>query len=89
MDIIETFGTEHIANQGMIADWAIHYKPNEIAPHAHLLVTARSWRSDRNPGRQHPRWFASAASIRAAELGWIDISGLRPVPCFLAPTTDQ
>lgn len=89
VDLIETFGTEHIANQGMIADWAIHYKPNEIAPHAHLLVTARSWRTDRNPGRQHPRWFASATAIRAAELGWIDISGLRPVPGFLAHTSDQ
>lgn len=87
--LIETFGSEQIAGHGMIADWAIHNKPSDIAPHAHLLVTARSWRTDRNPGQQHPRWFASAAAVRAAERAWIDISGLRPVPGFFAPTTDQ
>jgi hypothetical protein len=89
VDLIETFGSAHIANQGMIADWAIHHKPDEIAPHAHLLVTARSWRTDRNPGRQHPRWFPSATAIRAAELAWIDISGLRPVPSFAVPVSDR
>ena len=86
--LIETVGSKHITNQGMIADWAIHYKPDEIAPHAHLLVTARSWRVDRNPGQQHPRWFANATAIRAAELGWIDVSGLRPISGLLAPKSD-
>ena len=89
VDLIETFGSENITNQGMIADWAIHYKPDVIAPHAHLLVTARGWRADRNPGRQHPRWFANATAIRAAELAWIDISGLRPSPSFNAHPSDQ
>lgn len=87
--LIETFGTGQISNQGMIADWAIHHKQDAVAPHAHLLVTARSWRTDRNPGRSHPRWFAGAKAIRAAELAWVDISGLRPVPGFLAPPLDQ
>ncbi len=86
--LIETFGSKHITNQGMIADWAIHYKPDEIAPHAHLLVTARSWRVDRNPGQQHSQWFANATAIRAAELGWIGISGLRPISGLLAPKSD-
>lgn len=89
VDLIEEFGADHIANQGMIADWAIHYKPYEIAPHAHLLVTARSWRPDRNPGRQHQRWFASEAAVRMAGLAWIDISGLRPSRGFSASITEH
>lgn len=80
--LIETFATESLADYGMIADWAIHYKPRDIAPHAHLLVTARSWRRDRSPGRKHARWLASAEAVRAAELAWIAISGLRPMARF-------
>lgn len=71
--LIDTFGTEQLADHGMIDDWAIHHKPEEIAPHAHILVTARSWRSDRNPGRKHPRWLAGPAAIRDAERAWIKI----------------
>ena len=80
--LIKKFGTEHLADHGMIADWAIHHKPDEIAPHAHLLVTARSWRTYRAPGRRHPRWLANPEAIRTAELAWIDISGLRPIASF-------
>lgn len=89
VDLIETFGSENITNQGMIADWAIHYKPDVIAPHAHLLVTARSWRADRNPGRRHPNWFASPEAVREAELAWIDISGLRPTPSIFPSSSDK
>ncbi len=62
----------------MIADWAVHYKPGEVLAHAHLLVTERSWRSVRSPGRGHPRWLVTQQAIRAAKRAWIDISGLRP-----------
>lgn len=89
VDLIEMFGTEHMADHGMIADWAIHYNPEQIAPHAHLLVTARSWRADRNPGRKHPRWLASREAIRKAELAWIDISGLRPSSSFIGTLSSE
>lgn len=76
--MIEDFCIVELACRGMIVDWAIHYKPDQIAPHAHLLVTARSWRHDRAPGRRHPRWFPNEEAVRAAERAWIRISGLRP-----------
>lgn len=83
--LIETFCVEQLASYGMIADWAIHHRQTEVAPHAHLIVTARSWRSERSPGRKHPRWFVNQAAVRVAELAWIDISGLHPAPGFLMP----
>ena len=76
--LVETFCIDELASRGMISDWAIHHKPGQISPHAHLLVTARSWRRDRAPGRRHPRWFASEEAVRAAERAWIVLSGLRP-----------
>ena len=69
----------------MIADWAVHYKPGEVLAHAHLLVTARSWRSDRSSGRRHPRWMVTQQAIRAAKRACIDISGLRPTSSFVLP----
>jgi hypothetical protein len=76
--MVEDFCIQDLASRGMIADWAIHHKPGEIAPHAHLIVTARSWRHERAPGRRHPRWFPSDEAVRAGERAWIRISGLRP-----------
>jgi hypothetical protein len=76
--IIKTCCNDHFASQGMISDWAIHYEPKKLAPHAHLLVTARGWRRDRSPGRRHRRWLMTQEAIHAAERAWFDISGLRP-----------
>ena len=87
--LIEKFCFGNFANLGMITDWAIHHKPDEIAPHAHLLVTARSWRADRNPGRRHTGWLASPEAIRTAKRAWIDVSGLRPVASFPETLTDR
>lgn len=80
--LIETFCAERLADFGMIADWAIHHNPDEVAPHAHLLVTARYWRTDRTPGRLHPRWLKGEKAVRAAELAWIELAGLKTQSMF-------
>lgn len=82
--LVETFAHEELASRGMIADWAIHHKPEDISPHAHLIVTARSWRKDRTPGRRHPRWLATPEAVRAAEDTWTALSELKRSPSFLA-----
>lgn len=83
--LVGKFCTERLADFGMIADWAIHFKYGKILPHAHLLVTARSWRKDRLPGSRNSSWFASQASVRAAERDWFALSGLHPTPNFTYP----
>ncbi|MGL5839321.1 MAG: MobA/MobL family protein [Sphingorhabdus sp.] len=80
--LVETFCSERLAALGMAVDWAIHFKPDEIAPHAHLLVTARYWRRDRTPGRAHPRWLAGENAVRTAELAWIELAGLKEQSMF-------
>lgn len=80
--LVQTFCIQELTNRGMIVDYAIHHIPGQTAPHAHLLVTARSWRRDRAPGRRHPRWFPSQEAVRAAERAWISIAGLRPTIGF-------
>lgn len=67
-----------LVKNGMIADWAIHRLADEqgdwlIAPHVHLVITARAWRADRNPGRRNLAWFGSARSIKAAEDYWCSL----------------
>lgn len=74
--MVEDFCIQELAGRGMISDWAIHHKPDQIAPHAHLLVTARSWRHDRAPGRRHPRWFTNEEAVRAAERAWLGLARL-------------
>ena len=81
--LIKKYCIEHLARQGMITDWAIHYKPEDVLPHAHLLVTARSWRNDRSSGQRHPRWLKTQQAIRTAERAWIDISGLLPTFTYM------
>jgi hypothetical protein len=82
--LIECFCDRVITSKGMIADWAIHAKKSEdgewaIRPHVHLLVSARTYRKDRRPGRRHPRWFGSTNDHLAAQRAWEDIAGLKPV----------
>jgi hypothetical protein len=80
--LVEEFCRDVLCPKGMVADWAIHFLPGQIEPHAHLVVTARTWRRDRNPGRRHPRWFTTQEAILAAERQWIRISGAKPLGRF-------
>lgn len=83
--LVEKFCTERLADYGMIADWAIHFKCGTLLPHAHLLITARGWRKDRCSGRRNALWFGSPASVRAAERDWLALSGLAPTQNFSFP----
>lgn len=73
--IVLAFCDTVLVKNGMVADWAIHRLAGEqsewlIAPHVHLVITARAWRVDRNPGRRNLAWFGSARSIEAAGDCW-------------------
>ena len=82
--LVQAYGQAELCANGMVADWAIHARDadgpgsSRIAPHVHLLVTARSWRAGRRPGQRHPRWFTHKAQIRGAADRWYAMSGLYP-----------
>lgn len=71
----------------MIADWAIHFpKPEEgrpPMPHAHILVTCRSWRRNRqNTGWRNDHWLASHEALRRLEDRWLERTGFEPVTAY-------
>ena len=74
-NLIFAFCDDVLVRNGMVADWAVHRRPDgqgswAVPPHAHLIITARGWRPERNPGRRNAAWFGSNASLKAAEDQW-------------------
>ncbi|MGQ7359589.1 MobA/MobL family protein, partial [Streptococcus suis] len=80
--LVETYAYRHLVDKGMIADWSIHGR--KVAdgawtgqPHVHILATARFWRPNGRVGSHQWQWLANADQIRAAEDGWLRLTGLR------------
>lgn len=75
-NIIHAFCDDVLVRNGMVADWAVHRRPDEqgswaVPPHAHLIITARGWRPERNPGRRNAAWLGSISNIKAASDAWL------------------
>lgn len=88
-NLIEGFCEDHLSAQGMIADWAIHYRPGsdaapEILPHVHLLITMRVYdRGLADIGRIRQTWLRTdKARKRMAERWWAH-TGLYPRPYLM------
>jgi hypothetical protein len=80
---IQKFCADQLNSNGMIVDWGIHAFPGEdrlwkTLPHVHLLITARTWRHDRSPGRRHPRWIPGEPAQRGIADAWLALTGLPP-----------
>ena len=78
--IIQKFCADQLILNGMIVDWGIHARPGEdrpwdTLPHVHLLITARTWRHNRSPGRRHPRWISCEAAQREISDAWLALAG--------------
>lgn len=82
-----------LAGRGMIVDWAIHCLPDgangfKIKPHAHLLISARSWRRDRDPGAPRSLWLGSKAMADRLGNSWFAATKLYPTSYRSAAAAD-
>ena len=72
--LITSFVERELAAKGRVTAWAIHALAGEdgwiIAPHAHLIVTARGWRHDARHGRRGVGSIGSWGGQRGLELAW-------------------
>lgn len=69
------FVERELAGRGAVTAWAIHALQGDdggwiVAPHAHLVTTARHWRHDHRQGRRHPGMTGSWAAQRRLEFAW-------------------
>ena len=85
--IIDAFIEDRFVRQGMIVDWAIHYREETaeaagVQPHIHMLITARGWDEKRNPGMVMPTWLRTHASRRGHADAWYKLTEMYPAPGF-------
>lgn len=83
-NLIEGFAEDHLASQGMVVDWAIHYRAQngdqpEILPHCHLLITTRVF-DPAHPevGRIRQNWLRTKNARKALAEKWWAHTGLYP-----------
>jgi hypothetical protein len=81
--LVERYCDDHFVMQGMVIDWAIHFKRNDdgqwtTAPHFRGLVSARRYRNDLRRGARQKTWLFTRAQIDAAEDAWLAATGLPP-----------
>lgn len=83
--LIQNFCQTEFCMNGMIADWAIHALADDagswkIAPHVHIILTARGWRSGggRRPGQRNIAWLSRETQHRALRQSWSDTTGIYP-----------
>jgi hypothetical protein len=83
-DMVEGFVEDHLASQGMVADWAVHAQEEgegrrRILPHVHLLVTTRVYdRSLPEFGRRRQNWLRTPGACRSLAEKWYAHSGIYP-----------
>lgn len=73
--MVKGFVQANLISKGAAVAWAIHAIESDdsdwiIAPHAHLVVTARHWRHERRHGKRHPCWIANWAQQKRLEFAW-------------------
>ena len=62
--LVRDFVANEIVAKGAAAQWAIHAMQGDdadwiVAPHAHVIVSARRWRHDARQGERHSGWAGS------------------------------
>lgn len=88
--LVTRFIDDAIVARGAVADWAIHALRGDegewvVHPHAHLLITCRSWRPDKqcHQGRAHPQWWVTKDQRTALSSAWCRAANLSPQPFTL------
>ncbi len=83
-EMVEAFLEDHIAAQGMVADWAIHYRADEegcpgVHPHAHMLISTRVYDlASPDFGKRRQNWLRTPAACRSLADKWYDLTGIYP-----------
>ncbi len=83
-NLIEGFCEDHLASQGMIADWAIHHRSAAgdtpaILPHVHLLITTRVYDpAHADAGRIRQTWLRTDKARKALAEKWWAHAGMMP-----------
>lgn len=89
-NLIEGFCEDHLSSQGMVVDWAIHYRPAideqaEILPHCHMLITTRVYdAANADIGKIRQNWLRTDKARKALTEKWWAHSGLVPRSYSLA-----
>ncbi|MBR0553840.1 MobA/MobL family protein [Sphingomonadaceae bacterium LXI357] len=72
--LVTGFATRELIRRGAAVAWAVHSIEADggwiVAPHAHLIVTARHWRNDYRHGSRNDRWCGSWARQRSLQMAW-------------------
>ncbi|MBR0553765.1 MobA/MobL family protein [Stakelama marina] len=90
-EMVEGFLEDHIAAQGMVADWAVHYRVDRddrpgVHPHAHMLITTRVYDpSSPEFGKRRQNWLRTPAACRSLAEKWYAITGIYPPGNMLMP----
>lgn len=83
-NLVEGFCEDHLASQGMLADWAIHYRSDEgeaseILPHVHLLITTRVFDpTHADIGRIRQTWIRTDRARKTFAEKWWAHTGMFP-----------
>lgn len=86
-EIVRAFAEDLLADQGMIVDFGIHSRPESenvpaVLPHVHMLITARCWDADRNPGKVMRGFMNSHATRLKLAREWYQRTELQPAPGY-------
>ena len=73
--LVRAFVTTDIVGRGAAAQWAIHATEAHdgswiVAPHCHVIVSARRWRHDARHGERHPAWAGTKAVQMRLASAW-------------------
>lgn len=73
--LVTDFVQRELVVKGAAVAWAIHAVEAAeggwmIAPHAHLICTARHWRGDWRQGQRNPHWLGDWGRQKADEMAW-------------------
>ena len=73
--LVTGFIERELAKKGAATAWATHALQGDdgdwlVAPHCHLIVSARYWRHDDRHGLRHPGWIGSWPAQKRLEAAW-------------------
>lgn len=76
--LVTDFVYRELIARGAVVAWAIHALEADhgwlVAPHAHLIVTARRWRHDGRHGNRNVVWAGNWGRQKALEMAWRRVS---------------
>lgn len=73
--LVINFVQRELIRRGAVVAWALHALEGDggswvVAPHCHLICTARYWRNDYRHGLRNVQWLGDWPRQRSLELAW-------------------